>query len=83
MRERQLMASQAGPSSTAAGYADADDDDEGFEGELPEPPFPEPVPEVAMLADLLEQAAEMEAALMVQEGRGMSCTGLVVRFLAS
>lgn len=61
MRERQLMAAEAGPS-------DADDEGEEEEfAELQEPPFPEPEVQPKLLYDLLAQAAELDAAAVVEE----------------
>ena len=63
MRERQLMAAEAGPSG--AGEL------EEFE-ELQEPPFPEPVTQPMALCDLLGMAAELEAAGRAQDSKTLS-----------
>lgn len=57
VRERQLMAAEAGPSDAV----------EEFE-ELQDPPFPDPEPHPMALCDLLGLAAELAAA-----GRAQDC----------
>lgn len=68
MRERQLMAAEAGPS-------DADEGVEEDFAELQDPPFPEPEVHPMLLCDLLAQAAELDAAAAVEEGECYPAAG--------
>lgn len=63
VRERQLMAAEAGPSDAGD---EGDEELEEFE-ELQEPPFPEPQVQPMLLCDLLALAAEVDAAAHAQE----------------
>lgn len=67
VRERQLMAAEAGPSDAAAADDDEGETEQEFEELLQEPPFPEPELRPMLLCDLLGLAAEEEVAAMAHD----------------
>lgn len=70
VRERQLMAAEAGPSDAAAAAAadDEGEEEQEFE-ELQEPPFPDPELRPMLLCDLLGRAAEEEVAAIAHNSK--------------